>query len=90
MAVIVSTSPPFVRAVVGNELFALENTIEMKTQDYLFFFTLYGSFLIIILGSSFFRDVQVIPDNPLQIIDALGNEVRGVGFFFFFFRRSFW
>ncbi|PXF47306.1 CSC1-like protein ERD4 [Gracilariopsis chorda] len=82
MSVLISLIPTLFRFVVGFERIVSRSVIERKTRDYFFFFTVYGSFFVIVLGQSFFRDVQGILDRPVQVIDALASEVPGTGIFF--------
>lgn len=82
MSVLISLIPTLFRFVIGNERIASKTMIEMKTRDYFYMFTLYGSFLIIVLGSSFFRDFEAILEDPMNVINALANEVPGAGVFF--------
>lgn len=82
MAVLISLIPMIFRMVIGTERIPSTGTIEMKTRDYFFGFTLYGSFLVIVLGSSFFQDYEQVTDNPGLIIDKLAQEVPGAGVYF--------
>lgn len=82
MAVLVSLIPTIFRTVVGLERIASVSFIEVKTRDYFYMFTLYGSFLVIVLGSSFFREYEKIIDDPGMIIDELAKEIPGSGVYF--------
>lgn len=82
MSVLISLIPTLFRFIVGFERVVSQSVIERKTRDYFYFFTVYGSFFVIVLGQSFFRDIKGILDKPVKVINALADEVPGTGIFF--------
>eukprot|EP00737_Agarophyton_chilense_P001848 gb/GEZJ01002089.1/.p1 GENE.gb/GEZJ01002089.1/~~gb/GEZJ01002089.1/.p1 ORF type:complete len:758 (-),score=128.49 gb/GEZJ01002089.1/:1967-4240(-) len=82
MSVLISLIPTLFRFLVSQERVVSYSIVERKTRDYFFFFTVYGSFFVIVLGSSFFQNPQKIIDDPVQVIDSLASEVPGNGVFF--------
>lgn len=82
MSVIISLIPTLFRFVVGKERISSTAVIERKTRDYFYFFTLYGSFLVIVLGSSIVQELDGIIKEPSKIIDGLAKGVPGTGLFF--------
>lgn len=82
MSVLISLIPPLFRFVVGKERISSLAVVERKTRDYFYFFTLYGSFFIIVLGQAVLMDLEGIADDPVQLVDALARNVPGSGLFF--------
>lgn len=82
LAVIISLIPVVFRLVVGQERLVSKAIIERKTRDYFYMFTVYGSFFVIVLGSTVLRDLDGIIDDPTSIVDALATGVPGQGVFF--------
>lgn len=82
MAVLISLIPAVFRAVVGLERNSSTATVEMKTRDYFYIFTLYGSFLVFCLGPGFFKDVDALTNEPTKIFDLLAVAVPSSGIYF--------
>lgn len=82
MSVLIGLIPALFRFIVGKERIATRAVIERKTRDYFFGFTMYGSFLVIVLGSSIIKDLDAILDQPSKIIQGLAKGVPGAGVFF--------
>lgn len=74
-AVLLSLIPPLFRAVVSLERISSVGQIEMKTRDYFFMFTLYGTFFVYLIGASFFRDLEKLRKDWIKIIDLLAAAV---------------
>lgn len=82
MSVLISLIPTLFRFVVGNERLVSRAVIERKTRDYFYFFTIYGSFFVIVLGEALLDDLDTIIDRPRFLIDQLANKVPSSGVFF--------
>lgn len=81
MAVLISLIPTLFRFVVSHERIPSKSLIEVKTRDYFFMFTLYGSFLVIVVGSSLLQDIDNLK-NINDTINIIASEVPGVGIYF--------
>lgn len=82
MSVIVSLIPTLFRFVVSQERLASLSKIEVKTRDYFYMFTIYGTFFAFVIGSSFFQDLNGLRKNFVLIIDLLATKVPGTGVYF--------
>lgn len=82
MSVLISLIPALFRFIVSKERISSMARIEVKTRDYFFMFTLYGAFFVILIGASFFRDLEQLRKDFTKIIDLLAKEVPGTGIYF--------
>lgn len=84
LAVIVSLIPVVIRLVVSLERIHSIHTIDRKTRDYFYLFTVYSSFFCIVLGASILDEVKSIATNfdVLKLINLLANSVPSQGIFF--------
>jgi len=82
LSVLISLIPILFRVIVSQERLPSADIIERKTRDYFYFFTIYGSFFIIVLGAAILEKLQAIIDRPSTLIDELATGVPGNGIFF--------
>lgn len=82
MSVIISLIPTFFRLAVSQERIASRSVIEVKTRNYFYMFTLYGTFFILVVGAAFFQDLKKLSNDYSQIIGLLALNVPGFGVFF--------
>lgn len=82
MSVLISLIPIFFRFLVSFERISSLAIVERKTRDYFYFFTLYGSFFVIVLGAAVTQDLQKVIDDPVELVRALARGIPGTGLFF--------
>lgn len=82
MSVLISLIPTLFRIVVGQERIASKAEIEVKTRDYFYMFTIYGSFFVVLIGSAFFQDLDNLRKDFTKIVDILATALPGAGLYF--------
>lgn len=84
LAVIVSLIPVVIRLVVSLERLHSVHTVDRKTRDYFYLFTVYSSFFCIVLGASILDEIKKIVANfdVLRVFDLLGSSVPAQSVFF--------
>lgn len=82
MAVLISLVPVLFRFVIGFERISSVAQIESKTRDFFYIFTIYGSFIVILIGESFLQNPDKLRDNYTQIIDELAKAIPGTSLTF--------
>lgn len=82
LAVLISLIPALFRFLVGKERITSLPTVEKKTRDYFYVFTIYGTFFSIALGGSILNDINAIIEDPTSIIDSLAQGTPKLGLFF--------
>ena len=82
MSVLVSLIPSLFRFLVKQERIVALETVERKTRDYFYIFTIYGNFFVIALGSAFLQDLDALTDNFSNIFNELAKQVPASGIFF--------
>eukprot|EP00177_Eucheuma_denticulatum_P005164 GFKZ01009404.1.p1 GENE.GFKZ01009404.1~~GFKZ01009404.1.p1 ORF type:complete len:758 (+),score=103.78 GFKZ01009404.1:307-2580(+) len=82
MAVLISLIPTLFRFMVGLERIPSLAIVERKTRDYFYVFTIYGTFIAYVIGSSIIDQIDEIINDPTTIIDSLATGTPREGLFF--------
>lgn len=82
MAVLISLIPVFFRFLVKKERITSLPTVERKTRDYFYVFTIYGTFISFVLGASILDRLDPIIEDPTILIESLAKGTPTFGLFF--------
>lgn len=82
MSVLISLIPVLFRFVIRFERISSVARIEVKTRDFFYIFTIYGSFFVILIGASFFQNPDELRENYIRIIDMLAKAIPGTSLTF--------
>lgn len=82
MSVIISLIPTFFRLAVSQERIASRSRIEVKTRNYFYMFTLYGTFFAFVIGAAFFQDLKQLSNEYSKIIELLALNIPGSGVYY--------
>lgn len=82
MSVIISLIPTFFRLAVSQERIASRSRIEVKTRNYFYMFTLYGTFFAFVIGAAFFQDLKRLSEDYSRIVGLLALNVPGSGVYY--------
>lgn len=82
LAVFLALIPTFFRLALQATRIHSHHIIDSKTRNYFYFFTIFASFIFIVLGSSVLNQIQTVINDPARITKLLAAGVPSQGLFF--------
>jgi calcium permeable stress-gated cation channel len=82
LSVFISLIPTFIRMAVSQQRLHSHQLVESKTRNYFYIFTIFGSFIFIVIGGSGLDHLKEVIDKPSLITSLLANGIPKRGIFF--------
>jgi calcium permeable stress-gated cation channel len=82
LSVFLSFIPTFIRLAVSHTRLHSLHLIDSKTRNYYYIFTIFASFVFIVLGSAALNELKAMIDNPGSIPTLLANAIPKNSLFF--------
>lgn len=82
LSVFLALIPTFFRLALQATRIHSHHIIDSKTRNYFYFFTIFASFVFIVLGSSVLTEIRTVIDDPGRLTKLLAAGVPAQGLFF--------
>jgi calcium permeable stress-gated cation channel len=82
LSVFLGLIPTFIRLAVSQTRLHSLHIIDSKTRNYFYIFSIFASFVFVVIGASALTELQAMIDDPAQITSVLATSVPRNGLFF--------